>query len=265
MISLTNEEAALLLVLDATTSPVGSRRAVNALRSQGFALSESTVSRLLRRLDDQRLTESVGSKGRVLTQEGRRLVASHSERDRREQILQDAAGITDLTELLDLLYARRGVEREAARGAAERVTDGDIARLEAMVADHQAAIAEQRVVRHSALAFHQVIGELAGNRVLTAMMEVLFEPVMDQTEAVLDVIIGSHHSEPESVEEHVEIVRAIAARDPERADAAMALHLSRLIAETERFAATHHPDLVERILSWMNAEMAPNGYQSPPG
>jgi DNA-binding FadR family transcriptional regulator len=250
---LTNEETVLLHAIGLSSTPVGSRRAADALRDQGIAVSESTVSRLLRRLDRHNLTEALAAKGRVLTDEGRQLVASLTERDRREQILRDASGVRDIDELLDLLYARRGVEREAARAAARRATDADIRRLQDLVADHQARIDQGRVIRHGALTFHQVIGEMANNRLLAAMMEVLFEPVMDQTEAILDVIIGSHHSEQRSVEEHLEIMEAIVQRDPERADAAMAAHLGRLIAETEEFAATHQDDLVERMLTWMHA------------
>jgi GntR family transcriptional regulator, transcriptional repressor for pyruvate dehydrogenase complex len=242
-----------------SSTPVGSRRAADALRGAGIAVSESTVSRLLRRLDGQKLTEAQDAKGRILTDEGRRLLLTLNERDRRDQILRHASGVSDITDLLDLLYARRGVEREAARAAARRATDADIARLRELVADHQARIDERRIIRHGALTFHQVIGEMANNRLLSAMMEVLFEPVMDQTEAILDVIIGSHHSEQQSVEEHLEIMQAIVARDPERADAAMAAHLGRLIDETEAFAAGHQGDLVERMLTWMH-----DG-QSPPG
>jgi len=256
---LTNEETVLLQAIGLSSTPVGSRRAADALRDEGIEVSESTVSRLLRRLDHQKLTEAQEAKGRILTAEGRRLVASLSERDRREQILRDASGVHDIDELLDLLYARRGVEREAARAAARRATDADIRRLEELVADHQARIDNGRIIRHGALNFHKVIGEMTNNRLIAAMMEVLFEPVMDQTEAILDVIIGSHHSEQRSVEEHLEIMEAIVQRDPERADAAMAAHLGRLIAETEEFAATHQDDLVERMLTWMHSGGQPTG------
>lgn len=249
---LTNEEASLLIAISAESSPVGSRRAADALRHGGVDLSESTVSRLLRRLDDQRLTYPIDGKGRMLTAEGRRIVASLSERDHRDRVLRRAQGVSDLDELLDLLYARRGVEREAARAAARRATEADIERLGVLVHDHRARLQGGRDLRHGALAFHQAIGEMANNRVLSAMMEVLFEPVMDKTEAVLDLIIGSHNTEPQSLDEHLEIVRAIVERDPERADAAMAAHLGRLIEETERFAATQQHAIVERILSWMD-------------
>jgi DNA-binding FadR family transcriptional regulator len=251
---LTNEETVLLHAIGLSSTPVGSRRAADALREEGIEVSESTVSRLLRRLDGHNLTEALEAKGRVLTEDGRRLVASLSARDRRDQVLRDASGVHDVDELLELLYARRGVEREAARAAARRATDADIQRLQGLVADHQARIDTGRIIRHGALTFHQVIGEMANSRLLAAMMEVLFEPVMDQTEAILDVIIGSHHSEQRSVEEHLEIMEAIVQRDPERADAAMAAHLGRLIAETEEFAATHQDDLVERMLTWMHGD-----------
>jgi DNA-binding FadR family transcriptional regulator len=133
---LSSEEIILLQAIGGSSTPVGSRRAADALRGAGITVSESTVSRLLRRLDGEKLTEAQETKGRILTEEGRRLLLTLNERDRREQILRDASGVSDISDLLDLLYARRGVEREAVCAAARRATDADIARLQELVADH---------------------------------------------------------------------------------------------------------------------------------
>jgi DNA-binding FadR family transcriptional regulator len=249
---LTKEERALLVAIDGSATPVGSRKARAALRSQGIDVSESTVSRLLRVLDDRGFTRALGAKGRVLTEEGDRLTALLSRRDRHEQMLREATAVKDIAELLDLLHARRGVEREAARAAARHATDADASRLRELIEDHQARLARGESVRHGGLTFHQVIGDMTKNRLIGAMMQALFEPVLDDTEAILDVIIGNRRSEHRSVEEHIEIMEAIVARDPDRAEAAMAAHLGRLIAETEEFAATHHPELVTRLLTWMS-------------
>lgn len=43
------------MAIDASLTPLGSRKAADALRAAGIEASESTVSRLLRRLDEQEL------------------------------------------------------------------------------------------------------------------------------------------------------------------------------------------------------------------
>jgi GntR family L-lactate dehydrogenase operon transcriptional regulator len=248
------DEAALLLAIEESPTPLGSRKAADALREAGIDVSESTVSRLLRRLDEQGLTRALESKGRVLTDVGRREVQRLAERDRREGILTEATDVQSLKELLDLLRARRGVEREAARAAARNAGPKDVRALEKLVHEHKHRLETGETVRHGALTFHQLIGDMADNRLIGAMMDVLFGPTMDRVEAVLDVIIGSHHSEERSVAEHIEIIEAIVAGEPERADAAMAAHLSRLIEEAESFAATEHGGLVDRLLVWAREE-----------
>lgn len=253
MADVTNEEAVLLVAIDGSPTPVGSRKARAVLQEHGIAVSESTVSRLLRALDERGLTRSLGAKGRLLTDEGRRVTRSLSRRDRNDRMLREATTVSDIAELLDLLHARRGVEREAARAAARHVTEADAQRLRALIEEHQARLVRGEPVRHGGLAFHQVIGDMTKNRLIAAMMEALFEPVLDDTEAILDVIIGDRHSEHLSVQEHIEIMEAIVAGDPDRAEAAMADHLSRLIAETEEFAVSHQADLVARLLTWMSA------------
>ena len=244
------------MAIDASPTPLGSRRAADALRGAGFVVSESTVSRLLRRLDDQDLTRPLDSKGRVLTESGRRQVLRLTESGRRDGIFQEATDVQSLKELLDLLCARRGVEREAARAAARYASPPDVRRLEDLVREHKQRLETGETVRHGALTFHQLIGDMADNRLIHAMMAVLFGPTMDRIEAILDVIIGSHHSEERSVAEHIEIIEAIVAGEPDRADAAMAAHLTRLIEETERFAAAEHTGLVDRLLVWAREDAA---------
>jgi GntR family L-lactate dehydrogenase operon transcriptional regulator len=111
--------------------------------------------------------------------------------------------------------------------------------------------------------FHRLLAELSGNRVLQAVSALIHGPGLDATEALLDVIAGTHGSEVESVEEHRAVLEAIAAGDPERAEAAMLAHLDRLIEETLEFAATAaNENLVDRLLRWMRSEpgrAAPEG------
>src|SRR4051812_46697307 len=97
-------EAAALEIIGGSEAPLGSRQVAKELRGQGFQLSEATVSRLLRKLDGREWTKPAGSKGRMLTEAGRRELD-----DLQAMRPRPAPGYLDvrtLHDVLDLLRAR---------------------------------------------------------------------------------------------------------------------------------------------------------------
>jgi DNA-binding FadR family transcriptional regulator len=248
------EGQALLAVVAAAGHPVGARQATDALREHGFVVSESTVSRLLRQLDADGLTSPLDGKGRVLTDEGRRRDGAL----RSDQVPghdrippMPTLDIATLQDLLDLLNARRAVEREAAREAATRASEADVANLERLLETHRGRLGQGEIPRDDALEFHRTIGRASGNRVLRMMTDLVLNRRLDRIESVLDVIVGSHHSEALSLDEHEEIVGAIRARQSEQAEVAMQHHLDRLIQEVQATVDTGHAEIYERLLVWM--------------
>lgn len=249
-----SEEITLLAIIGESTSPVGARKVTDALHHRGVRISESTVSRLFRKLDAQNLTRATDSKGRVLTLEGRRRLATLQAAERRGEAVTGIKDINSVQDLLDLLLARRGVEREAARAAASRATADEITQLAELVSKHEQRLAKGEVPREDALNFHRLISAASGNKLLVAMADLVFDPLLDKTEEILDVIVGSHHSEARSIFEHKAVVEAIAARDVDAAEAAMVEHVNRLILEVEEFASGDQAALFDRMLAWVKAE-----------
>lgn len=246
------DDISMLAIIGASESPVGSRTVTNLLRESGASLSESTVSRLLRRLDAQNLTRSVDGKGRILTIEGRRRLENRQAAERRGMAFARVVDIESVQDLLDLLLARRGFEREAARAAAARATSDEIAALDESLRKHEESIAAGDIP--NGVDFHRLIGKASGNKLLIAMTDLVFDPLLDKTEEILDIIVGSNHSEMQSVIEHREIVNALAAHDADAAEAIMVDHVNRLIREVEQFSASHWAALVNRMLAWAKAE-----------
>ncbi|POM26365.1 HTH-type transcriptional regulator LutR [Actinomadura rubteroloni] len=72
-------------------------------------------------------------------------------------------------ELIEILQVRRGLEVEAARLAASRRTDADIAAIDAALADRDAAFAagDRDAFVDADLAFHTAVVDATHNRVLT--------------------------------------------------------------------------------------------------
>ena len=244
----------MLEVLESATHPIGSRQATQALREQGLRLSESTVSRLLRKLDAQQLTASVDGKGRVLTDAGRRWLQTATDGSSAGAAASSLPDIRNVRDLLDLLYARRTVEREAAREAAMRADARDIDNLEALLKEHSACLAQERTGRGPALEFHRQIGRASHNNVLAHITAHVLDRRLDVLEAALDVIVGTHHSEHLSIDEHAEILEAIRAGQPDAAERAMERHVTRLIREVEEDLATDRAGIYERFFSWMKEQ-----------
>ncbi len=137
----------------------------------------------------------------------------------------------------DAMVIRQSLERTAVREAA-RLADGDgLARLrECLALQRSAHETGQLDVFHSAdEAFHQLVAEISGHpnlwRVVRAekaqvdRCRILTLPVPDRRLSVMA--------------EHAAIVEAIAAGDPDRAEAAMAQHLDRVLPSVDGLAQAH--------------------------
>jgi GntR family L-lactate dehydrogenase operon transcriptional regulator len=219
-----------LLELIATLQPVGAREIGKHLDGALEGMSESTLNRLLRRLDSRGLTHSPGGKGRVLTDAGR----AAAERAANERRWSEELGSLELRtaqDVADLLYARRGVEREIARAAAVAATPADIERLTALLAGHETSIGTDQERRRQAVEFHRTLADIVPNRMLRGLASVVFDPRFDHLEQVLDIITENRGTTTSSPHEHHDLLDAIATHDPDAAEAAMTRHLDRLIQD----------------------------------
>jgi GntR family transcriptional regulator, transcriptional repressor for pyruvate dehydrogenase complex len=243
---LIEQVSAALEAVRAADTAVGARRIAEHLESLGIQTSESSVSRLLRRFDSQGWTRQIGAKGRVLTSAGidelRRL-----ERMRRHQET-DPLDVRSLEDLHNLLVARRAVERENVRAAALKMSREDIQRLRRVNQQHKRAIERGDVPRSVALSFHRLVGASSGNKFLSSMTDLVFDQSLDATEAALDVIVTSHMSERFSVKEHSELIDAIQARDPDRAEEVMLGHINQLIDQVAEFRRTNTEHVFDSLL-----------------
>jgi DNA-binding FadR family transcriptional regulator len=228
---------------------MGSRKAAERLNEMGFRFSEATVSRLLRRLDQRTWTSPVGTKGRVLTVSGRSRVAEVESQLRRDKAFIGAIDIRSVQQVLDLLVARKTVERETARGAATNATDEELRQLVELVEKHRAALARGEVAREAALNFHRLIGKACRNRLLMALSQVVFDPNLDSTEDVLDLITQAHGHGHQSFPEHERVLAAILARDAAAAEREMVDHFDRAIDDVIAFLSSGRVEAVDRLLA----------------
>ncbi len=209
-------------------SPVGCWRVRAALRATGIEMSEATAGRLLRELDYQGLTHSVGSRGRLLTENGRaRLVALEQARARHSyhSDLLQAIKAETIEDILDVLRARRAVEAESARLAAMFASEIEIQEIEEAVKSHLAEVERGGIAGEQNRAIHRMVAKASKSRVLLAVVNLILEDQqLQETQARIQR--SANQVVPQ---EHIVLLQALKSRRPERAAKAMAAHIDRLI------------------------------------
>lgn len=127
----------------------------------------------------------------------------------------------DETTIRDLFAIRARLEPLAARLAAERASPDDIAGLRALLDEASTATDAGNLPSVAVLnsALHQKVIDVGGNVWLSAITSSLYRHV--QWVFTLTVTTRAPHSWTE----HLQLVEAIAARDPERAELAAAQHV----------------------------------------
>lgn len=229
------QEYLTLLIINQSESPVGSGYLSRELRNYGWDVSEATAGRILANYDSEGYTSKVGFQGRVLSQAGlARLKQLEEKRNRSEQGFEffKVLETKTLDELIDVLIARRAIEREIARLAAINATQEEIKELwhiqrlqKARVAHAKGGAAEQDV------AFHRILAKASRNKVLEAAMNLIRQDA--QLAPVLEYIRKEVHSVVSL--DHANIARAVEIHDPHLAEKAMLDHIENLIRDVKKY------------------------------
>jgi GntR family transcriptional repressor for pyruvate dehydrogenase complex len=222
------ERDVLRLIAD-SDGPVGSCALHEQLGSLGYGVSEPTIGRFLRYLDRHGYTERVSNRGRQLTEAGNRRVeelrAAHDRAEIERHLLRTMRP-GSLDELLDVLVARRAIEKETARLAAQHATEAEIAELEATIQLQRQLWREGAPATGPDVHFHHLIAEVSRNRVLAAALGLIRHDAGIRQR--LHEILQRANREPGH--HHRLLVDAIKRRSPDEAEQAIVDHIDDLIA-----------------------------------
>ena len=138
--------------------------------------------------------------------------------------------------IADFQEARVLFECGLARYAAAHASQKEIEKLAVVLAQNRKAIGNSRLFAKTDLAFHDVIADLPRNPIFTALNSALSGWLMSQRTIAIKAEIRGNVGRA-AYEGHEQIYKAIAAHDVERADRAMANHLS-LVSEFYRRAVS---------------------------
>jgi GntR family transcriptional regulator, transcriptional repressor for pyruvate dehydrogenase complex len=121
----------------------------------------------------------------------------------------------------EMFEARQSIEMAIAGLAAERATGDQMASIAEELAGMYASIDEPEQYLVHDMRFHQTVAAASGNRILTALMNMVATILFD----VRRKTVNRAHDLKESAEMHRQIYRAIRERSPESARLAMRDHL----------------------------------------
>jgi DNA-binding GntR family transcriptional regulator len=137
-------------------------------------------------------------------------------------------------EVVEMITVLAGLESMAARLVCERAGDEEIAGLRDLFAPFGEDTLRYRLNEYSAanLRFHQRIIELSHSELIESIAERLFAHVR----AIRRHTIGEDDRVERSIVDHMEIIEALEARDPDRAEHLVRAHALNLAAHVERTA-----------------------------
>jgi GntR family transcriptional repressor for pyruvate dehydrogenase complex len=132
------------------------------------------------------------------------------------------------TEVDKLYEARQLIEGDICARAASRATPENVAELEALIAEQEAATEDPARYRDVDTAFHQRLAQVSDNEFLARAAQSLnilgleFRKTASETPSVI----------ARSIKDHRAIVRAIKLKDAEAARAAMVAHMNYVLKST---------------------------------
>jgi len=130
----------------------------------------------------------------------------------------------------EVFEARRSIEPNVARLAVERARKADIADLKRHLAEESASQknGDRRLTIRLSGQFHVRLAEIAGNVILIRMVKEL----VTRTSLIIGMF-GASGGADCADDEHLEILRAFRAKDPEMAAQLMRAHLNHIEAEID--------------------------------
>lgn len=227
-------ELAVLESLEHSDVALGSWNLVEKLERRGIAVSSATIGRVLNTLERMGYLQKEGFSGRVITPQGIQALREHraaSHFSRYQASLESASSAKTPDEFLQILQARRAIEREIAGLAAVKITDAELEKLEELIGRQLEAFRQGESIAQIDIAFHQTIARASRNAVLESLYQMLF-PYGQQSAAFEAIRPGGVQ---DGATAHRAILDALKAHDPPLAEKAMVEHIQGLIQDVTNY------------------------------
>ena len=230
-----------LLVLEAlkeSPQALGSWNLTEKLEQKGMQVSSATIGRILSSLETAGYVKKDGVNGRLITNSGKRallLAETSMYMSEHQATIENTVLASTLDEYMQILQARRAIERETARLAARRITPKEVKKLKTLLAKQEQLFNQDKSVASTDVDFHKVIAHASGNKILESLYFMLF-PYGQQT-VIFEQIRKKTGRKYTSG--HHDIMIAMEQHDPVMAEEAMLRHIDQLIDDVGRYWSVH--------------------------
>ncbi|QPM89071.1 GntR family transcriptional regulator [Pseudooceanicola algae] len=189
-------------------------RLVESELAERFGVSRTPIREALQRLETQAL----------LTRDGRSLIVAS----------------LDHNQLAELYIVRTELEALAARLAARHATAEEIRVLQDMVADDQRYLGDPPALSRANRRFHHQIHLASHNRFLVQQLDLVHRSMA----LLATTSLAAEGRDNDALSEHDQIVRAIAARDEDRAAESLRIHISKAFVTRLKLDAARDDGLI---------------------
>lgn len=231
---LQEKEIAVLESLESAQVPMGSWNLVEKLEKRGHSVSSATIGRILNSLESKGYVEKDGNNGRIITNSGLDALSNNKIMDhikQQTQTLEQMVTTTVLDDYIIVLQARKAIERETARLAAENITSEELSCIYNILEEQSMKHKKGESVANSDISFHRAIAHASRNKVLEALYLMLFSYGQQTTmfEHVRKQVSAPYMTS------HTDIYEALKKHDPDLAEQCMIKHMDSLIADVTQY------------------------------
>ncbi|HSV55793.1 MAG TPA: FCD domain-containing protein [Magnetospirillaceae bacterium] len=231
---LDDRELVVMECIHNSPDPLGSWSLVELLEGRGYRVSSASIGRTLFRLEQRGYVEGRGNRGRVITEAGVQAIgrarAIHSV-DTHRRNLENLITSKVLEDFIMVLRARKAIERETARLAAENITEDGIGNLLSILEEQEIRARRGQSIAEIDIAFHRGIAAASRNTALLALYGIL--STMGQQSELFEIVRSRANAPYRPA--HRSILDAIRARDPDLAEETMIRHMDTLIEDVTKY------------------------------
>ncbi len=220
-------------------SPVGSWSLVEQLEKRGYKISSASMSRILYKLESCGYVGSQANKGRIITPKGVKAIEETkiiNSIDRHRKDLEELINSNVLDEFIMVLQARKAIERETARLAAQNITEQELGKLRSILKEQEEKASKGESIAEVDIAFHRTIAEASRNSALVALYGLL--AMMGQQSELFEYVRSRLKNPYQKA--HRNILNALEKHDQDEAERSIVFHLDSLIEDVRKYWDLHN-------------------------
>ena len=224
----------VLKILSESDQAMGSWNIAEKITEQGIDVSTATIGRVLKQLEKAGFLKKENVRGRMITEKGLnalKLADQKIELDQYHNTLNELVISNTLKNYLQVLEARKAIERATVTLAAEKITDKELKKLEKVVKKQISDREKGLSIANDDIDFHLLIAKASRNEALLSLYAILSK--MGQQSELFEKLreeVGKPYNDS-----HLAIFTALANHDSASAEAALIRHIDILKEDVNKY------------------------------